>query len=223
MDTNIVQKEREYKFRSRRLNPDFQVLSLRACHIHNNAGIVTPEILIKKSPKWLTVLDVQEADTATGEISYSIYETDDIKAASNRKIKIVKRFSEFYEPLYQDRKVSLLFFTFTRLQFSVTDMRRMLDIVKYRFNQLDRKVRGYLWCLEVSTNNHVHYHLVVAVDRVYFKRIPSVLKLDDVWGQMTSVEFIKKSVKSYLGKYLYKNEGGVVMRRRAYSISRKLE
>jgi len=178
---------------------------------------------VKKTPKWLTVLDVQEADTSTGEIVCSIYETDDIKAATGRKIKAIKAFCDFYDPLYKVREVSLLFHTFTRTGYAKDDMRRMLDIIKRRYLSLDRCIRGYLWAIEISPTGHVHYHLIVAIDRVNFKRIPNVLKLEDAWGQRTGVEFVKKSVRHYLSKYLYKAEGGIILKRRGYARSRKFK
>jgi plasmid rolling circle replication initiator protein Rep len=106
-------------------------------------------------------------------------------------------------------------------------MRRMLDNVKYRYEKINRPIRGYVWALELKENEgmqsgyHIHYHLVVAVDRFNIQRIPNELKFEDLWGQRTGIEFIKKSVRSYLSKYLYKSDAKI-LGRRSYAISRKL-
>jgi hypothetical protein len=222
---------RKYLFKSRQKNPDWSVeklISLRSCHILNNAEKLKPEYFISETPKWLTVLEKPIAvDTGSGEIVYEDYQTDDFKASRNRKIKTVERFCDYYEPLYQNRKVSLLFHTFTRMDFAKEDMRRMLDNVKYRYELINRPVRGYLWALELKANEnmdggyHIHYHLVVAVDRIKVKEIPEALKFEDLWGQRTGVEFITKSIRRYLSKYLYKSEAKL-LGKRSYSISRKL-
>jgi len=227
-----------YHFKSRRRNPDWSIdklievrskKSLRSCLIPINAEkINAPIYYISTIPKWLTTLESTECiDTGTGEIIYADYLTDDFKAARNRKIKTVEKFCDFYEPLYRARRVSLLFHTFTRLNYSGQDMRRMLDNVKYRYSLLKRRIRGYLWALELKQNEnmdggfHIHYHLVVVIDRVQWKEIPEELKFEDLWGQRTGVEFIKKTVKGYLSKYLYKSDGKILSRR-SYAISRKL-
>lgn len=216
--------EETYRFKSRRKNPDWdlsKLIPLRPCHIHNKAEISEDDVYVSKTPKWLTVLEKESIDLGTGEIVYSDYETDDFKAARNRKIKTVEKFCDYYEPLYHRREVSLLFHTFTRINYAKQDMRSMLDNVKYRYRSLGREIRGYIWVLEVSEYGHVHYHLIVAVDRVRFKRIPKALKFEDLWGQRTGVEFIRKSIKSYLTKYLYKSDTRL-LRKRSYAISRKL-
>lgn len=237
--SSIDIKKFPYVFKSSKKNPEWSVeklVSLRSCHIHNNAEIddviqtlcksashAGSEVFISRIPKYLTVLGAPKSiDTGTGEIFYEDYQTDDFKASRNRKIKTIKKFTEYYEPLYQGRKVSLLFHTFTRLNYSKQDMRRMLDNVKYRYSSIKREIRGYLWALEVSEKNHIHYHLIVAIDRVSWRKIPEALKFEDLWGQRTGVEFIKKSVKSYLSKYLYKSEAKLLSKR-SYAISRKLK
>jgi hypothetical protein len=169
----------------------------------------------------LTVLQKEAIDTDSGEIIYDDYETDDFKAGKNRKIKTVKKFCAFYEPLYKKKMVSLLFYTFTRMDHAKKDMKSMLECVKIRYKALKTPIRGYLWALEVSENNHVHYHLVLAIDRIRVKEIPEKMKLEGLWGQRTGVEFIKKSVKAYLTKYLYKGDARV-LGCRTYAISRKL-
>jgi len=225
-------KSLPFRFKSRRKNPDWSVeklIPLRSCLLHNNA---TPEnsqeFFISTIPKWQTTLEKPDCiDTGSGEIIYADYETDDFKASKHRKIKTVEKFCDFYEPLYRSRRVSLLFHTFTRSDYAKKDMRRMLDKIKLRYIALKRPIRGYLWAMELAENSsmpsgyHVHYHLVVAITRIQVKEIPKELKLQDLWGQRTGVEFITKTIRGYLSKYLYKSEGKI-LGRRAYSISRNL-
>lgn len=222
-----------YRFKSRHKNPDWSVkklISLRSSLIHNNASQKTleSEHLISTIPKWQTILERPEClDTGTGEIIYSDYETDDFKASRFRKIKTVEKFCNYYEPLYRARKVSLLFHTFTRTDFAKKDMRTMVECAKKRYKVLNMPIRGYLWALELKENKnmesgyHIHYHLVVAVKRIRVKEIPKELKFQDLWGQRTGVEFITKSIRGYLSKYLYKSDAKLIGKR-AYSISRKL-
>jgi hypothetical protein len=219
-----------YQFKSRRKNPEWsleKLIPLRSCLIRNNAGKIEDESYISEIPKWLTTLEKETASEDTGEILYEDYQTDDFKASRGRKIKTVQKFCDFYEPLYRAREVSLLFHTFTRMDYSKKDMRTMVDCAKVRYESLNRPVRGYLWALELKKNEgmevgyHLHYHLVVAIDRLNVKEIPRELKFEDLWGQRTGVEFIKKSIRAYLSKYLYKSDGKL-LRHRSYSISRKL-
>lgn len=223
---------KKFLHKNTRKNPEWSVeklISLRSCLLRNNATPENPEFFISKIPKWLTTLERPDCiDTGTGEIIYVDYETDDFKASKNRKIKTVEKFCDYYEPLYRSRKVSLLFHTFTRIEYAKKDMRRMIDKVKLHYVALNRPIRGYLWALELKQNEnmdggyHIHYHLVVAINRIYVKEIPEELKFQDLWGQRTGVEFIKRSVRSYLSKYLYKSDAKLLSRR-AYAISRTLK
>jgi len=228
----------KFNYQSTRINPDWSVeklVSLRTCLRDNNAEIDDcinimaeaasqpgSEVFISMVPKWQTMFSREDTNVDTGEIIYTGYQSDDFKAARHRKIKTITKFCDFYEPLYRTRKVSLLFHTFTRMNYAKSDMRRMLDSIKYRYISLKRPIRGFLWALEISENLHIHYHLVVAIDRIQVKEIPAALKFEDLWGQRTGVEFIKKSIRSYLSKYLYKSEGKL-LGKRTYSISRNLK
>lgn len=246
MSTNIqnsFEKEKEktikrYSFKSRQRNPNFdinklpkKVLPLRSCLILNKSSKKYDEILIKDTPKWLTTMQVSGVSEDTGEIFYfDDYKTDDLKQGNSRMIKTVEKFCNYYEPLYKKRKVSVLFHTFTRIEHSKKDMITMLECVKMRYKSLNRPIRGYLWCCEVSETLHIHYHLVVAIDRLTVSAIPDELKMESLWGQRTGVEFIKRSVKRYLTKYLYKGNARIIMAdksgniksKRMYAISRKM-
>jgi hypothetical protein len=219
-----------YHFKSRRKNPEWstdKLIPLRSCLIRNKASKIENESYISETPKWFTTLEKENTDIETGEILYDDYLTDDFKASKGRKIKTVNKFCDFYEPLYRARKVSLLFHTFTRLNYSKKDMKSMVECAKVRYKSLKRPIRGYLWALELKKNDrmesgyHLHYHFVVAIDRIYVKEIPEKLKFEDLWGQRTGVEFIKKSIRAYLSKYLYKSDARILSRR-SYAISRKL-
>lgn len=230
-DANKVRLyEETYRFKSRRKNPEWsteKLFPLRSCLIHNKASKNETESFISEIPKWLTTLRKETIYEDTGEIVYDDYETDDFKAAKGRKIKTVRKFCDFYEPLYRARKVSLLFHTFTRMDYSKKDMKTMVECAKARYESIDRPIRGYLWALELKKNEgmesgyHIHYHLVIAIDRYEVKEIPEELKFEDLWGQRTGVEFIKKGVRVYLSTYLYKSDGRL-LRKRSYAISRHL-
>ena len=239
-----------YVFKSRRKNPDWSVeklIPIRACLIHNKSSKnfieettekfldemekltgVRGEYFISTIPKWQTILEKPEMiDTGTGEIIFSDYETDDFKASRNRKIKTLNKFCNFYEPLYKARKVSLLFHAFTRMDYAKKDMITMIECAKMRYKSLKRPIRGYLWVMELVENEkmksgwHIHYHLVIVIDRVSWRKIPDQLKFDDLWGEETRVEFIKKTVKGYLSKYLSKSNVKILGRHH-YAISRNL-
>lgn len=220
-----------WSFRGRQPNPDYQSglvrLSevrppkivhpdtdpLRACLKHHNAEIFRGDVLIKTAPKWATQLNCTGYDPETGEMIDVVYSTDDLRASNNRKIKALNQFCDVYQPLYKSHDVSLLLHTFTQADYAYLPMRRMLDTIKYRYRLLEREIRGYVWVLEISKPEHdkigfhPHYHLVIACDRINVKGkgIPDELKLDDVWGQQTNVEFVKKNIRSYLGSYMGKN------------------
>jgi hypothetical protein len=107
-------------------------------------------------------------------------------------------------------------------------MRRVVDDLKEAYLAIKRPIRGYLWALELEPNEkmksgyHIHYHLIVAIDRIRVEKIPEKLKLQNVWGQFTQVEFIKKSVRGYLMKYL-STPGPRSLDHRMYGISRFLK
>jgi hypothetical protein len=219
-----------YKFNHSIKNPSWSIeklIPLRSCLIHNNSSKLIFGDMITNIPKWLTVLDVEREDISTGEIeNFEVY-TNDFKSSNNRKIKTIEKFCNFYEPLYKKRKVSVLFHTFTRSDLANLDISTMLECAKVRYKSLNRPIRGYLWVRQLKENDkmdfgyHIHYHLVVAIDRLKIDKIPKELKFDDLWGQRTDVQFVKKSVRRYLMKELNHNDAKL-LNRRQYSISSKL-
>jgi len=240
---------RKYSFRNFRKNPDFRAIPLvelqqknkqgdpsvevplRSC-LYNNKG-QKPEnkevMMVKQTPKYLTNIDLQEIDTDTGEYSWSIVESDDLKSARGRMIAKVIKFCNYYQPLYKKKEVSVIFHTFTVADRVDKNMKEMIKIAKYRYKTIGRDIRGYLWVSEVAPSGHWHYHLVIAIDRLSIRggKMPEALKFNNAWGKRTKVEFIKKSVNAYLTKYITKETDGNgyrwrIIGKRGYAISRKL-
>jgi len=219
-----------YKHAHSSKNPSWSIdklIPLRSCLIHNNSGKIIFGDLISSIPKWLTVLDVEKENTSTGEMeSFECY-TNDFKSSNNRKIEAVKKFCDYYEPLYRKRKVSILFHTFTRADLANLDISMMLECAKVRYEALKRPIRGYLWVRQLKENDkmdfgyHIHYHLIVAIDRLEVEKMPDELKFNDLWGQRTDVQFVRKSIRGYLTKELNHNDAKI-LNRRQYSISSKL-
>ena len=229
---NSVEKSK-YTWISTRINPDklpaVLIPSFDPCHINNKSSKILRNIctgdpvydrifgFVQTDSKWITQL-------SDGE---TIIETNDLKQSRYRQLKAIKKFCNYYEPFYRSKKVSLLFFTFTRANYARLDMITMLKCVKKRLRALKWPLRGYLWVMETKKNEemiggyHVHYHLIIATNRVFISKIPDRLRLETLWGQRTQVEFIKKSIRSYLGKYINKSDCKMLTRRN-YAISRKL-
>lgn len=219
-----------YKHAHTDKNPSWSIdklIPFRSCLIHHNSDKIIFGSVISNIPKWLTVLDVEKENISTGEVEHFECYTDDFKSSNNRKIKAVKKFCDFYEPLYRKREVSVLFHTFTRADFANLGISDMLDTAKVRYRALNRPIRGYLWVRQLKENDkmefgyHIHYHLIIAIDRLEVKKMPDKLKFDDIWGQRTDVEFVRKSVRGYLMKELNHNDAKI-LERRQYSISSKL-
>jgi hypothetical protein len=191
--------------------------SFRSCQLLNNAENNRRGFIVKTQPKWNTEIQVSGLDTTTGEFIPNVetYQTNDLKAGNNRKIVAAKNFCEIYSPQLKKRSVSAILHTFTQLDLAGKDMRSMIDIVKSRYKSIGRKLKGYFWVLEISSPDkqknlsgfHLHYHLVVIVDRLNIKggKMPQALKLNDAWGQRTQVEFVKSSLEGLLVGYLGKN------------------
>ena len=219
-----------YRFSHSQINPSWsldKLIPLRSCLIRINDEKIIFGDLITTIPKRITTLEVTKENPDTGEIHHFEHSTDDFKALWNRQSMAVKKFCDYYEPLYRKKEVSVLFHTFTRWDCAKRDMRSMLDIAKKRYAALKWPIRGWLWCLELKKNDnmefgyHIHYHLVIAIDRVNVKKIPPELKFEKLWGQRTGVAFVYKGVRAYLCKELNKSDAKL-LGRRSYSISRKL-
>jgi zona occludens toxin (predicted ATPase) len=165
-------------------------------------------------------------DTETGELLQDVdYDINDLESATKRKKKAIKRYSDFYEPLYQQRKVSCMFITLTQANIALTNtnIRDAINLIRKRFERHNIQVLGHLWVSEISYNGHWHYHIAISTTRVRWKKIPSWAKFNDIWGRRTQIEFIRKSVASYLGKYIGKDNMGRMIGFRQYGISRNLK
>ena len=215
--------------------------SLRSCLISHNAdkkstknqiqyvkqkrvmaGEDTNIFFLQKEWKWGVSFLGNIVDTETGELlEDQTYEMTDLESGVKRKRKAIRSFTEFYEPLYQSKKVSCMFFTLTQANQSNDNLRDTLNAIKKRFERHNLPVLGYLWVSEVSKNGHWHYHLAIATKRVYWKTIPKWAKVDDLWGRRTQIEFIRKSIGAYLGKYIGKDNIGRIWAFRGYAKSRK--
>ena len=217
--------------------------SLRSCLICNNSDtkdtrqalqyvkqkrVMADEdaniFLLQKEWKWGVSLSGNILDLETGELlEDQDYQITDLEQGVKRKRKALRTFTEFYEPLYQQKKVSCMFFTLTQANQSNERLATTLDAIKKRFERHNLPILGHLWVSEVSKNGHWHYHLAIATKRVYWKQIPKWAKVDDLWGRRTGIEFIRKSIGAYLGKYIGKDNIGRIVSFRSYGKSRKFQ
>ena len=215
--------------------------SLRSCLICNNSdkkstkkaiqrikvsrdmlGITDEIFFLQKTWKWGVSLSGNICDTETGELlENQTYEVTDLEQGVKRKRKALRAFSDFYEPLYQERKVSCFFFTLTQANQSNEKLSVTLDAIKKRFERNDTPILGYIWVSEISKRGHWHYHLGVATKRVKWKYVPKWAKVNDLWGRRTQITFIKKSIGAYLSKYIGKDNIGRMINFRSYGKSSK--
>lgn len=230
LKTDNQRVTRSYTFLKRIKNVDYddgvRALPLRSCLIHaKSAAIRSSELVVKTRPKWLTDLFCDVIDPDTGEvIRQEIYRTDEIRSSNNSKIKRLDAFSAHFQPLYQSRKVSILFYTLTVANQAETSISGIVDVIKKRMSRRSVKLHGYIWTAEVSDTLHFHYHLAIAIDRlnVAGHGLPDWLKLDDAWGARTQVEFVRKNIRYYMAKYFAKDNARVIgMRSFGSYISKK--
>lgn len=206
-------------FLSRSVNQEYnsglKPVPLRTCLLHHN-GAANSVWVVKTKPKWYTDLLRTDFDRNTGEmLAQSVYRTDCLTAGNNRKIKAVNRFCKHFEPLYRKRKVSLFFYTFTVANQANVTIRDCFKAFQKRLKRRGINLQGYIWILEISDDLHVHYHALVATDRINFKGqpLPEYLKLDGVWGARCQVQLITKSVRYYLASYFTKNKNRILDKR----------
>lgn len=207
-----------YRFKKRTANPTYRegisYTALRSCLLHNKSDTIQWEI--RRNPKWITTLEKQVYSAITGEIlDESDYITDDLTAGNSRKIRAVNAFTDTFKAAYRSRSVSMLFYTLTLANQANHSVSELVNILKKRITRNGYQFYGYLWVLEISDNNHIHYHLIVTTSRMRFKgeSLPDFLKVDDYWGARTQVEFVSKGLKYYLAKYFYKNKSRITGKR----------
>jgi hypothetical protein len=226
---NIKRKNREkpyYAFCRRQKNNEFEgglielknvekTHSLRACLIHSKYAIISAKktaknkdkIVVKTKPKWLTTLMRMEKIEGVF-LPTQILETNDFKASNYKKILALDRFCAKYQPLYQAKQVSLLFVTLTRANFARLTISELLYDAQKKYARNGVKILDYVWTFEISEALHLHYHICFGIGRINIKgkKLPEWLKLDELWGQSTQVEFIKRNVRHYMAKYFAKNQ-----------------
>jgi hypothetical protein len=189
-----------------------------ACLIGSND---TQRLVIKTVPKWVTTLGYYDVDCETGEIlGRGLYETNEFKKSNGKKIKVMDVFADHYNDLYRKGKISVLFHTFTRPNHARMSFRRMLHLARKRYKKLGFNINGFVWTAEVTDETESkgkglmwHYHLGVALDKrmnIKGKGIPKELKFEDLWGQRTEVEFVKKNIRFYMAKYFAKHNARVI-------------
>jgi hypothetical protein len=225
-----------YTFVNRRKNPEYEggVVRLEvapktppfeSCLLttksDRNLGEKANEIWVKTRPKWYTDLMGWELDEETGEITpKEIYTANDFTVSNGKKIKALDKFCNKYQPLYRAKKVTLLFLTFTRANYSKIEWKKMIDAIRKRIEREGLKIRGFIWTAEISDNLHYHFHLCISIDRVNWKTIPERMKFDDLWGQRTQIDFVKKNVRHYMAKYFAKCDARIIGKR-SYGKSNK--
>jgi len=218
----------KYTFLSRHKNPEYEGgvkrLPFESCLITTKGSKIANEIWVKTRPKWYTNLMGYEIDPETGEATpKEIYQSDDFKCSNGKKIKSLDKFCAFYQPLYKKRNVTLFFLTFTRANYARLPWVYMVKIILQYFKRAGLNVRGHIWTAEISDKLHWHYHMCIATDRVNWKLsgVPKELKFENLWGQRTEIDFVKKNVRHYMAKYFAKCDFRIIGKR-SYGISRKL-
>jgi hypothetical protein len=208
----------KYSYLNRVKNPNYEAslkeLPFLSCLIHDNSAVSTHKIrYIKTQPKWFTDLWKDDIDANTGEyLGAGIYRTDEIKQSNGNRIKRLDAFCSHYQPLYERREVSLLFYTLTIANQAKTDIGGIIDVLKKRLKRREVKFYDYFWIAEVSPNRHFHYHLVIATERLNYRgsKRPKWLDLSDAWGAIAHVEFVKKNIRHYMAKYMAKHNHRVL-------------
>ena len=207
---------------STRKNPEYEAgltsVPFRSCLIHNKSDKITNEVTanyqwkIQNNPKWLTRLQYLNVDTETGEvIDHDYLDTNNQKASNARKIKALDKWCGVFQPLYQKKKVSMLFYTFTQADKARVDIKQMIETLSKRYERKGKKILGYVWTLEVSEKKHIHYHLAIAIQRINLQgaKLPSWMKADKIWGRRTGVEFVRKNIRHYMAKYFAKHNARI--------------
>lgn len=198
-----------YQHLNTRKNPLYEEgvkpLPFESCLIHDKAYRFRNGFLVQTAPKWLTDLGVWKKDSQGNLDLTEIYATNNQKSSNFRKIKALDGFCDFYQPLYKKRKVTLLFLTFTRANYANKSFHTMMQIVKNYFDREGHKILDYIWTSEVSDNDHWHYHLAIAINRVTWRAIPKKFLFERLWGQRTEIDFVKKNIKHYMAKYFAKS------------------
>lgn len=215
------------------------IKSFNSRYLHEENGkyylITTNEARYKT---WYKQLNV---NTVTGEIETVIKETDTLIRQRSKIINTLKAFDRIYKPLYYQKKVSCLFGTLTDLPAAKITIRMFIANLKKAFKRSGINLLSYCWTLEVKYKPdakgkelpiHVHYHFVLAIERIEVTggRMPHCLSssyLQSMYGRSVKVTFIKggDACLRYCSKYISKSgdrENGVVLGLRRYGASRNI-
>jgi len=184
--------------------------------------------LIKK-PKYNLYFGKEYED---GEIEIDEEGVDDLYLSLGKRKGRFNEFFRTFEPLYRQRRVSMLFITittpYTLEELKNDELEKELKAEWSKFwkayrLRLKRKlgeVYGYAKLTDVGAEGHrLHFHIVVVIPRIRLAKIPDWLKPDKgLWKWQTRVEFIRKSVRSYLMNYLGKPMFNLPTKWRSYEV-----
>ena len=95
--------------------------------------------------------------------------------------------------------------TFTRANHARVEWKTMIYAIRKRIEREGLNLRGFIWTAEISEKLHYHFHLCVAIDRVNWKTIPERLKFENLWGQRTEIDFVKKRLSERTASFVIKN------------------
>jgi len=208
-----VEKGKKWEFwKHKRLNFKGQVEILSRLYGYSEEELVNnPKLFARlKKPKRLTLLAGVES---------GLKEVSDLERSFWQRRRSFDRFFGKFEPLYRQRKISLVLITLTvpyKLEELLEDTGKAKELQRsyrsfwngYRRRCLRRlgDICGVLKLVDVGWQGEkVHFHLVVAVPRVEFGSIPDWLKPDKgLWPYLSRVEFVRKSLRGYLADYLRK-------------------
>jgi len=215
------------------------IKAINSRYLHEENGkyylITTNEARYKS---WYRQLNI---NTDTGEIEAIIKETDSLIRQRGRIINTLKAFDRIYKPLYYRKKVSCLFGTLTDLPGAKITIRMFISNLKKALKRSGINLLSYAWIHEVKYKPnakgkelpvHVHYHFVLAIERIEVTggRMPHCLSssyLQDMYGRGVKVTFIKggNACLRYCSKYISKNgdeENGITLGLRRYGASRNI-
>lgn len=130
---------------------------------------------------------------------------NDLQAKISRRNAKV---SEFFKSYKKTSKISEVFQTLTDAPSSTKDIRGFIKHQKQHLERNGVKVLKFVWVLEMKRREdrsvHAHYHIVWVTERT--KRIKLWYKSATYWGRRVNSEFVEKSAKAYLMKYLSKTD-----------------
>jgi hypothetical protein len=203
------------------LKPIYFTPPFESCLIHDKSDKKLTQKHIKTEPKWLTDLLEWTVLSNDGEVIPSgVYRTNEFKQANKLKIRALDKFCSHYQPLYSQKKVTMMFLTFTSANQAKVCWKNMVENIVINYKRQGYPILGYIWTAEVSEKLHFHYHMCIAINRVNFKKIPKQLKFERIWGMRTEIDFVKKNIKHYMAKYFAKHNYRIT-NTRSYGRSKK--